>query len=253
VIGVSVGFATEGKEGLLEGAVWRDDVALHFTVGQRAKGPDATKTISTEIAKLRGILTDNVGKDNVFGRAANGSLPLVVHVDNEYDILQLIKLKTDYPDVNLVLLGGAEAHLVAADLATSMTPLILTRNRDAPDTFEKRHALPGPPLSRSPAAVLAEAGVEFGIAIVDSEGDSHIHNLAIEAGIAAKYAGLSEREAVDLVSRNIEKILGLNTEDGKVKEDTVVWEGNPLELGASVVLSISGKGGVVGGCWLDGR
>ena len=38
VTGVSVGFATEGKEGLLEGAVWKDDVALHFTVGQRAKG-----------------------------------------------------------------------------------------------------------------------------------------------------------------------------------------------------------------------
>jgi imidazolonepropionase-like amidohydrolase len=86
-----------------------------------------------------------------------------------------------------------------------------------------------------------------------TEGDSHIHNLAIEAGIAAKYAGLSKREAVDLVSRNIEKILRLNSEHGEGKEDIVIWEGDPLELGASVVLSISGKRGVVGGCWLDGR
>ena len=54
---------------------------------------------------------------------------------------------------------------VANELATAKIPVILTTNRGAQDTFEKRNALPGPPLSRSPAAVLAEAGVLFGLAI----------------------------------------------------------------------------------------
>jgi hypothetical protein len=37
---------------------------------------------------LRQILDENKGKDNVYGKAANGSLPLVVHAENEARILQ---------------------------------------------------------------------------------------------------------------------------------------------------------------------
>jgi hypothetical protein len=77
--------------------------------------------------------------------------------------------------------------------------------------------------------------------------DAHIHNLPIEAGWAAKYAGLGKREAVDLVSRNIEKILGLDV--AEESRDFVIWEGNPLEFGGSVVLSFERKGGVMGTCW----
>lgn len=85
---------------------------------------------------------------------------------SQYDILQLIKLKNSHQlPLNMVLLGGAGAHLVAEEIAKSKTPLILTRNRGAPDTFEKRNALSGPPLTRSPAAVLADAGVLFALAI----------------------------------------------------------------------------------------
>jgi hypothetical protein len=76
--------------------------------------------------------------------------------------------------------------------------------------------------------------------------DSHVHNIPIEAAWAAKYAGLSSKEAVDLVSTNIEKILGL---DVKGKRDFVIYEGNPLEFGASVVLAFDGEDGLVSTCW----
>jgi len=164
---------------------------------------------------------------------------------------------------------------VANELATAKIPVILTANRDAQDTFEKRNSLPGPPLSKSPAAILAEAGVFFGIAIAGEgksfvlllqtapipspyvvgspsssngqPGDPHLHNLPLEASWAAKYAGLSSKEAVNLVSRNIEQILGLD-----VKEETrdfVVFEGDPLQFGASVVLAFDGQQGDVSLCW----
>jgi hypothetical protein len=109
--------------------------------------------------------------------------------------------------------------------------------------------------------VLAAAGVTFGLALPDqskflsltlsptaNQGtvDSHVHNIPIEAGWAAKYAGLSSKEAVDLVSANIEKILGL---DVKGKRDFVIYEGNPLEFGASVVLAFDGQDGLVSTCW----
>ncbi|KAF4626832.1 hypothetical protein G7Y89_g11326 [Cudoniella acicularis] len=183
--GVSVEFRVSGKRGILEGGIVREDVGVHFGVGQGVKG-DALPTVSSGIAKLRQILSENGGKDNIYGKAANGSIPLVVHADNEYDIAQLIKIKESYPEINLVVYGGSGAHLVATHLSHAKIPIILTSNRGAPDTFEKINALPGPPLSHSPASILSKAGVKFGLAI---DGDSHIHDLPLEAGWAAKYAG----------------------------------------------------------------
>lgn len=79
------------------------------------------------------------------------------------------------------------------------------------------------------------------------KGDSSIHNLPIEAAWAAKYAGLSSKDAVNLVSRNIEEILSLDVKEEN--RDIVIYEGNPLEFGASVVLSIDGQDGSVATCW----
>lgn len=79
------------------------------------------------------------------------------------------------------------------------------------------------------------------------EGDSHIINLPLEASWAAKYAGLSDHAAVDLVSRNVEEILGLDIKEES--RDFVVFEGDPLEFGASVVMSVDGKDGRVVTCW----
>lgn len=158
----------------------------------------------------------------------------------------MIKIKEDFPSLDLVIFGGAEAPSVAKELAKAKIPVILTHNRGACDTWEKKDILPGPPLSRSPASVLAEAGVLFGLAIESDEGDSHIHNLALEASWAAKFAGLSEHAAVNLVSTNIEKILGLNKNK---KRDIVIWEGNPLQFGASVAITIDGEDGAVMSCW----
>lgn len=80
-----------------------------------------------------------------------------------------------------------------------------------------------------------------------SQVDSHIYNLGIEAAWAAKFAGLSRKDAVNLVSKNIEDILKLDAEE----RDFVIWEGDPLEFGASVVLSFENIGGFrrVETCW----
>lgn len=77
--------------------------------------------------------------------------------------------------------------------------------------------------------------------------DSAIHERSIEASWAAKYAGLSDHEAVDLVSRNIETILDLGVVEAE--RDFVVWEGDPLQFGASVVLAVDGVEKSVTACW----
>lgn len=65
--------------------------------------------------------------------------------------------------------------------------------------------------------------------------DYKIHDLLPEAGWTAKYAGLSDSEAVDLVTSNIEEILDLN----KRNRDIVVYEGNPLYYGATVAITLA--------------
>lgn len=157
-------------------------------------------------------------------------------------------------------------------------PLILTGTRPAPDTWYKKDTLPGPPLSRSPADILTEAGVLFAIALVnlggtfiiissfiyqyinmhilrnadqsvpDPAGDPRIQSLALEASWVAKYAGLSDSEALALVSTKVEDILGLQK-----SKDIVVWEGDPLHFGTPVLAFQSQEGKLeVSSCWPNG-
>ena len=169
--GVSTGIKTTGNKTILNGGVFHDDVALHFVVGQGARGVQefgttiSGSTVSGAIANLRRILSENKGKDSIYGKASDGKIPVVVHAVNQYDIMQLIKIKKEYADVKLVIMHGHEVPLVAKELAEAGIPLIFTAHRGAPDAWEKKDVLPGPPLSKSGAAVLVEEGVRFAVAV----------------------------------------------------------------------------------------
>jgi imidazolonepropionase-like amidohydrolase len=128
---------------------------------------------------------------------------------------------------------------VAKELADADIPLILSEDRPAPDLFRDKDAVIGPPLSRSVASYLAEAGVKFALAVVapDMPADFRIHELGPDAGWTRKYAGLTDDETVRLVTTNVEEILGLPPSG-----DLVVFEGDPLRFGASVVLAFHGDG-----------
>lgn len=188
--------------------------------------------------------------DSVYSRAKNGSLPVVVHTVHPNDIEQVILLKRSFPDVNFVIYGGHGAPLVASALAEAEVPVILTGNRGAPDTWEKRHTLPGPPLSSAPAQVLLDAGVLVALAVKE---DSKTHGLAREARFAGKWVGLSDREAIKLVSTNFDKILKLKDDHRKHHEragNFVLWDGNPLNGEGSVVITITDEG-KIGDCLPD--
>lgn len=42
-----------------------------------------TPTVSKSVATLRKILSDNKGKDSLYGKAADGKIPVVVHTENK--------------------------------------------------------------------------------------------------------------------------------------------------------------------------
>ncbi|KAJ6031931.1 hypothetical protein N7540_002663 [Penicillium herquei] len=250
--GVSTAFKTSGNQTILDGAIIKDDVALHFVFGQRGK-TSSTPTISAEVSRLRELLSTTHEPDTVFSRVANGSFPLVAHVLNHHDILHLIKIKQDFPEIYLVLFGASEAPLVATQLAKAQIPLIFTGLRPMPDTWETKDVLVGPPLTVSPIKVLVDAGVNFAIAQTHWA-DSGIHLLAIDAGFAKKMAGLTAQQAVDLVSSKVNEILRIDkhpTSDLTQQGDFVIYEGDPLEYGAVAVLTVDGSLNTIVECWPD--
>ncbi|KAL2878408.1 hypothetical protein SGCOL_006382 [Colletotrichum sp. CLE4] len=260
--GVSVGLRTGENATILEGGIWKDEVALHFAIGQEAKGDD-TPTVSSGLERLRQVLLKSYDRDlspdSVYSRASKGLLPVIVSTVNEDDISQIILLKRELPAVRFVIFGGHGAPLVAKELSEAQIPVILTGNRGAPDKREKKASLAGPPLSPSPAQVLIKAGVLTALAV---RGDSKVHGLAQEAQWAAKFAGLTDKEAIKLVSTNFDEILGLksNFQASDKSGDTiagntslgdfVVWDGNPLNGEGSVVLAVQSDG-KIGDCWPD--
>jgi hypothetical protein len=79
--------------------------------------------------------------------------------------------------------------------------------------------------------------------------ESYIHSLAREAAWAAKYAQLSDHEAVRLVTTKVETILGLQP-----SKDFVVWEGSPLQYGGTVALAFHERADgrfELSACWPD--
>lgn len=93
--------------------------------------------------------------------------------------------------------------------------------------------------------------MQIGLAVKD---DSKIHGLAREARWAGKYAGLSDKDVIALVSTNIEKILGLHSGfgagDSANEHDFVIWEGDPLRGEGSVVAAVQ-EDGRIADCWPD--
>ena len=163
--GVSTAFRTTSNSSILNGGIIVDDLALHIVLGLSARS-DTTPTTSDQISKLHKLIKDNKSKDSIYGQAATGKLPLIVHATNKYDIQQLIKLKRTHKAINLIILGGHGAPAVAQELADADIPIIFTAHRGEEDLWEKQGALPGPPLSKSPTRLLVEAGVKFTIAQV---------------------------------------------------------------------------------------
>lgn len=152
--------------------------------------------------------------------------------DRADDLLTALELTRAY-ELDAVILGAAEGHLVAAQIAAAKVPLLLGPVTVQPDSFQHLHAV------YENAALLHAAGVRFGL----RQGDDHqLRNLPTEAGIACAY-GLPFGAAVAAATGNGPGFWGLPV--GQIKVGFVascVWtDGDPLQPRT-----------VVRGVWMDG-
>jgi imidazolonepropionase-like amidohydrolase len=155
----------------------------------------------------------------------NGVTPLFVDVNRASDIEVLIQLVDEY-DIRAIISGGAEAWMVAEQLAAAQIPVVLAPQDILPGNFDKINA------RRESAMILAAAGVTISFA----DGESHTHNarnITQSAGNAVAN-GLSWDEALRAITLAPAEIFGVADSVGSIEAgkeaDIVIWPDDPLEL-----------------------
>lgn len=156
------------------------------------------------------------------------SIPMLVYVNRASDISALLDRAGEY-NIRVIIAGGAEAWMVAADLAAANVPVILDAINNLPGNFERINA------RLDSAALLADAGVSI---TLDSgslgPGATHnARNITQAAGIAVAY-GLPWVEALEAITLAPAEIFGVDDQVGTIEAgmdaDLVIWSDDPLEL-----------------------
>lgn len=158
------------------------------------------------------------------GPVISGQTPLIVSINRASEIRALIRLK-ERTQLRPIILDGAEAHLVARELAAAGIPVILNPLANLPSNFESLDS------RLDAAARLHAAGVR--IAFTGTASGSHNLRLLTQHAGNAVAAGLPREAAIAALTVNPAAMFGLDArfgslEPGKVA-DIVVWDGDPLE------------------------
>lgn len=212
--------------------------ALVVYLGERSKGSRAF-TLQTLINKLEEHQTKAAKKpkrdddskpsteDKVMRKVLSGDMPLVVGVSRAADIIELLKVKSQF-GINLVLNGAQDAVVVKEQIAKAQVPVIMSAMDSLPSSFDSLHA------SLDNAAVLEKAGVKV-ILTVGGDASHNIYQLRFDAGNAVSY-GMSQQGALKAVTSNVASVFNINAgsiEVGKAA-DVVMWSNDPFELSSHV-------------------
>lgn len=186
-------------------------------------------------AKTRPLSLSRLHLEALFD-VVDGKLPLVVDANRESDLRALWAF-VDAEKLRVVVNGGAEAWLVAGELAARKMPVMLQPTTMEPWGFDALHA------RDDAAALLDEAGVPL---IISSGGtDNGTTRLRQEAGVAVAY-GLPWRKALTAITLAPARAFGVDDELGSIakgkRADLVLWSGDPLEVtSAADVVIIGGR------------
>ncbi|GJE95461.1 carbohydrate esterase family 9 protein [Phanerochaete sordida] len=252
--GLSTAFSLGAATKLEMGAVVSDVAALHFAIGH-----GDVPSVSTEIAALRHVLLHPPQGDGEawYKKVVDGEIPLIVETHNADIIATLITLKTEVEaktghTMKVTILGGAEAHLLADELAGAGIGVVVSPPRPLAYSWDLRRVNPGLPITNQSAiARLIEAGVTVGIGPQGTSGMPGlsawaVRNLRFDAGWEMLNAPktISKATAFALVSSNIEKLLGVPLDP--YESDLIATSGGDLlSFDGKVVAVISPRRGRV--------
>jgi imidazolonepropionase-like amidohydrolase len=196
---------------------------------------DATK----QLAKAKNTKSKKEAKEpsrqaQVINALLSGDKALVAYADRATDLLVLLQLKKQF-SLDLVLVGAADAVLVAKEIADAEVPVVMAALDNLPSSFDSLHA------SLKNAAKLTAAGVDV---VLTVNGDTHnLYQLRFHAGNAIAN-GLSRDAALASVTANVAEAFNLDSGTIAVGKtaDLVLWSADPFELSTKVEhIWIAGK------------
>ena len=160
----------------------------------------------------------------------NGTQKLFVHANQVKQMLVAIDFAKDF-GFNVVIVGGNESYLIADLLKQNNIAVILNDEHRLPDTEDEDVDQP----FKTPAA-LQKASVLF--ALNDENGETRYRNLPFNAGTAAAY-GLTKEQALQAITLNSAKILGIDKTTGSLEEgkdaNIVISNGDILDMKSSII------------------
>lgn len=171
--------------------------------------------------------------------AIAGDVPVYVRADDERQIVEVVGFALRF-DLDLVLVGGAEADRVADLLVEHNVPVLLGSTTSLPtradDPYDARFTLP---------AELERAGVRFALGHL-TWGAWDVRNLPFQAGQAVGF-GLDPDRALRALTLSTAEILGLDDRMGSLD----VGKDATLFVSAGDVLDVVGQ--KVERMWIGGR
>jgi imidazolonepropionase-like amidohydrolase len=164
-------------------------------------------------------------RKEALARVLDGETPLLVHAQTTRELMTALRVAGEFPGIELVIEGAAEAPLVLEELLAAEVPVFLHPSMGRPIGETKA-------LSYETAKVLREAGVPLAL---ESGYEGYVpraRNVLFEAAIAARY-GLGFEEALALVTRESARLLGVLDRVGTLEVgkdgDVALYDGDPFE------------------------
>ena len=207
--------------------------AIQQLIAQLEKGQKSLAKASKD-KKANNDVSELEEADEIVKSLLSGQKPLIVAADRASDILAILKLKQRF-NVNLVLVGAADAVLISDQIAKAKVPVIVDAMRNLPESFDSLHN------DLSNAGKLHAAGVKV---ILSNMGDSHnVYNLRYSAGNAVAN-GMDYNAAMAALTVNVADTFNIDSGSIMVGKpaDIVIWNGDPFEFSSHVVkMYIDGK------------
>jgi imidazolonepropionase-like amidohydrolase len=159
----------------------------------------------------------------------NGLLPLWIIADRASDIEAALALAREFPPMKIAILSGAEAWMVADQLATARIPVMVGAMNNIPGSFNTLNA-------RQENPGLLRAKKVNVVLISNGAGDSqsfNAGNLRYDAGNAVAY-GMTWDDALRAVTLAPAEAMGIADRVGTIAVgklgNVVVWSGDPFEF-----------------------
>lgn len=237
-----------------EDAVVKEDDGIHmnwpnsFSRGRWWLGEDPAMKMNDNYAKQVNEIGDFFNATKAYAKATNptrnlpyeatqglfdGSKKLYIHVDDEKGIIDAVNFSKENGVNNMTIVGGYNAYKVADLLKQNNISVLLQRVHSRPDQTDDDYDLPF-----KMAKLLVDKGVV--VALEGSGGMERMNarNLPFYAGTTVAH-GLTKEQALQLITLNTAKILGIDDNYGSLEEGKsatlFISEGDALDMRTNII------------------